>query len=149
MLSRKWSVSCYEIPNVTAPPQALTFHAYKRDDIAEIVEARLAMIDECIFDHKAIQYLSGKASESGDIRKALDMSLAILNEAREAGKVIQIPQVLKVIKKLSSETDPVERIPKISFNMQLLLWCTVKKTQQNTTNTCTVSEVRGLIFENH
>lgn len=107
------------------------------------MQDRLAMIDKEIFDPKAIQYLSGKAAESGDIRQALDLCLTVFKKARteQQQSIIQLPHVIAVMKKLAAGSNIAERIGKASFNMQLVLWCIVKKTQSS--QSCKLSEVKG------
>lgn len=89
--------------------------------------------------------MSARAAESGDIRRALDLCLETLRSVREkeGTEIVKLPQVMAVLKKSSTASNPSDRLAKLTFGMQLALCC-ITKTQGAENKGCKVEDVSFL-----
>lgn len=56
----------------------MNFGAYQKQQIIDIIEARLYPVQDSVFDSRALGFLGQKLSDFGDIRKVLDIVIDII-----------------------------------------------------------------------
>jgi len=118
-------------------PLLISFDAYTKQQIANIIHARLSPHHTNLFDPKAIDYIASKATTSGDIRKALDICIQALDTIQEKYErlyvtdstcpviVIKVGDIAPIVRNTmsSKEIDTMKTLP---FHQQLILCCMVK-----------------------
>jgi len=122
------------------PPHTLLFRPYTKEQISAIISARLSILPNELFEPRALQLLSSKAAESGDIRKAFDTCVIALGkerarllELKQSGnsntQLITAAQVLESLKEQTG-TATTTILAALPSSQQEILWFSAKVAQE-------------------
>jgi len=119
-------------PRTGAKPVLIHFEAYTKSQIQDIILSRLGNDFSEVFDPKAIEFIAGKCATSGDIRKALQLCIRVL-DTKTVDSTGNIPRAtVKEVAPIISDTMApkiISIINSLPLTQQLILCCVVKLTQ--------------------
>jgi len=119
-------------PRTGAKPVLIHFEAYTKSQMQNIILSRLGNDFSKVFDPKAIEFIAGKCATSGDIRKALQLCIRVL-DTKIVDSSGNIPRVtVKEVAPIISDTMApkiISIITSLPLTQQLILCCVVKLTQ--------------------
>jgi len=111
-------------------PILVNFEAYTKQQIQDIIKDRLGDEYSELFDPKAIELVAGKCAMLGDIRKALQLCIRVLDvklslDLTETNLKVTIKDLAPIISEtMASKT--ISRITSLPFTQQIILCCIVK-----------------------
>jgi len=114
-----------------ANPVLINFDAYTKSQIEDIIKSRINDYSD-LFDPKAIEFIASKCATSGDIRKALQLCIKVL-ETKIPDPSGNFPKVTMkdVAPIISSTMAPkiISTVQSLPLTQQLILCCIVKLTE--------------------
>jgi len=129
-------------PRTGATPMLLNFQAYTKSQIQEIIQSRISSYSD-LFDTKAIDFIASKCAISGDIRKALQLCIKVLDTKTpdSTGNISKVT-VKDVAPIISSTMSPkiISTIHSLPLTQQLILCCVVKLSEGKEISLQTVYE---------
>jgi len=114
-----------------ANPLLINFDAYTKSQMGDIIQSRINDYPD-LFDPKAIEFIASKCATSGDIRKALQLCIKVLETKipDPAGNITKV-SVKDVVLIINATMAPkiISGIQSLPLTQQLILCCIVKLTE--------------------
>ncbi|PKA49200.1 hypothetical protein AXF42_Ash010885 [Apostasia shenzhenica] len=140
-----------KLESLNCKPTVLSFPAYSRDQILEILRQRLMVLEYSVFQPLALDYCARKvAAASGDMRKVLDTCRTAIdvleaeirdNSTKEVGNDIVTFDHMDIALSKAFKCAKVDIIQSLPQHQQIILCCIVKLFQHSKKNATTIAEL--------